>query len=165
LAALNRGIKAPPVDLVCTDGSAFHLDSARRKGPVLLAFFKVSCPVCQMAAPWLARMQREVGGPQALLIGVSQDEAAPTQAFMQRFEINFAVALDPAPRYIASNAYQLTHVPSLFWIASNGVIEQSVVGFDRVEYETLAERLATANRVEPRSLFGEAPGIPAFKAG
>ncbi len=165
MAALARGTRVPQIDLLFPDASPFRLHDALQRGALALVFFKVSCPVCQMALPWLARMQRDFGGRHAQLIGVSQDDPSATATFLQRYEVDFPVVLDPAPQYSASNGFGLTHVPSVFWIGANGMIEQSVVGFARADYEALAERMAVANQVQPQSLFGESPGIPAFKAG
>src|SRR5882672_2029720 len=47
MAALTAGTNAPDISLAAVDGTTFSLQNALQKGPVLAAFFKVSCPVCQ----------------------------------------------------------------------------------------------------------------------
>src|ERR1035441_10668167 len=52
MAALTAGTKAPDFSLPAMDGSKFSLQEALQHGPVLAAFFKISCPVCQYAFPY-----------------------------------------------------------------------------------------------------------------
>ena len=47
MPALDTGVMAPDFTLPTIDGEQVSLKEALQKGPVLLAFFKVSCPVCQ----------------------------------------------------------------------------------------------------------------------
>ena len=61
-------------------GPDFLWKRALKKGPVVAAFFKVSCPVCQLAFPYVERIFKAYKGPgKFTLVGVSQDDAADTQ--------------------------------------------------------------------------------------
>ncbi len=66
MAALTAGAKAPDFELKAMDGKRFVLREELARGPVVLAFFKVSCPVCQYAFPfwsvWSGRMGTRVSG-------------------------------------------------------------------------------------------------------
>ena len=53
MAALNAGVLAPDFTLPTVQGGQVSLRQALAKGPVVLVFFKVSCPVCQYALPFL----------------------------------------------------------------------------------------------------------------
>ena len=55
MPALTSGIKAPNLTLPTTHGEKFSLSDALKRGPVVLAFFKVTCPVCQYAFPLYER--------------------------------------------------------------------------------------------------------------
>src|ERR1700733_14151473 len=106
------GVQAPPFRLTSLDGSMQTLQDILAGGPVLLAFYKISCPVCQLTAPYL---QRLAANDALQVIGVSQDDASATRGFMQRFGITFPTLLDlSSENYPASNAYGITSVPSLF---------------------------------------------------
>ncbi len=59
--------------------------------------------------------------------------------------MTFPVLLDDTSTYPVSNAYGLTNVPTIFWIAQDGEIEISSVGWIRKEMEEFNQRL-------PRSL-------------
>ena len=54
MAALPPGSKAPDFELPDRDGASHSLSDALRKGPVLLTFFKISCPTCQFQSPGAA---------------------------------------------------------------------------------------------------------------
>ena len=61
MAALATGTKAPDFDLKTLDGKRFSLGEELASGPVVLAFFKVSCPTCQYAFPFLERLHKAYG--------------------------------------------------------------------------------------------------------
>ena len=131
-------------------------------GPVAIAFFKISCPVCQLAFPFLDRIARRGGGG-LRIVGISQDEAGLTARFAERFGVGFWLGMDRAAGgYPASNAYGLTHVPSIFVVEPDGAISRQWSGFSKVEMEKLAAR-AGGEGAPP--LFGPGDAVPEWKAG
>ena len=56
MVALSPGTAAPQFELPAIDGTKFSLKDALARGPVLAAFFKISCPVCQYAFPFFDRI-------------------------------------------------------------------------------------------------------------
>ena len=108
--ALPCSIKAPEFRLKSTTGKPVILSEVLKRGPVVLAFFKVSCPVCQYAFPYLERMSQVHKPEPVSFIGISQDSPADTEAFLQKYGVSFTVALDDSKRYVVSNAYKLTNV-------------------------------------------------------
>src|SRR5712692_6020247 len=115
---------APGFSLKTIDGREYSLGKLLEKGPVVVAFFKTSCPVCQLTFPYLERIYRRYGSGRATILGVSQDDAAETQKFCKEFGITLPVALDERG-YPASNAYGLTTVPAIFLIGSDGTVQIS----------------------------------------
>lgn len=164
MAALEAGRKAPEILLPTTDGGKFSLAAALQRGPVLAAFFKISCPVCQLAAPFLDRISRAYGNGKVTLVGVSQDSRKDTLAFMKEFGVGFPVALDPAASYPASNAYGLTNVPSLFLIEPGGKIAVSSVGWAKAEFDDVNARFAQAVG-KPKADIFDGNSVPEWKAG
>ena len=67
-----------------------------------------------------------------------------TAAFIKEYGITFPVLLDDTHSYPVSNAYGLTNVPTVFWIAPDGEIEISSVGWVRKEMEEFNQRAAQA---------------------
>ncbi len=143
---LAAGDRAPAVALKNADGTSVKLDSLVNDGPALLAFFKVSCPVCQMTWPYLERLS---SGGKLKIIGVSQDEPATTAQFNQRFGITFPTLFDRSKdNYPASNAFGITNVPSLFLIEQDGTISRAVMGWSKRDIEAL-EPFAGAQAIRP----------------
>jgi hypothetical protein len=73
--------------------------------------------------------------------------------------------LDDTKTYPASNAYELTNVPSAFWISQDGDIEISSVGWSRQEFEEFVKRAASSNRQPLQPVFQPAEQIADFRAG
>lgn len=166
MQALTSGVQAPDFTLPLLDsGAKFSLQEARRRGPVLAAFFKVSCPVCQLAFPYLQRLFAAYGGKNVAILGVSQDTAADTQSFIKQFGVKFPIALDELKKYPVSNAYGLTNVPTLFWISPEGQIELSSVGWAKAEIEEIDQRLAAATGTPRAQIFRPGENTPEFKPG
>jgi peroxiredoxin len=165
MAALATGTKAPAFDLKTMDGKRFSLTEALGRGPVLLAFFKVSCPVCQYAFPYLDRLHKAYRQKGYTLAGISQNDPKDTAAFNKEFGVTFPVLLDDTHSYPVSNAYGLTNVPSLFWIAPDGEIEVSSVGWLKADFEEINRKMAEAGKSTKSPLFKPGEQIDDFRAG
>jgi peroxiredoxin len=165
MAALEVGTTAPEISLPLLNGGKFSLNEAAAHGPVLAAFFKVSCPVCQLAFPYLQRIYTSYGGPNVTMIGISQDNAADTAAFARQYGVKFPIALDDTKKYPASNAYGLTNVPSLFWITPDKKIEISSVGWSKHDIRDLNSKIALAAGKPAVRVFNPGENVPEFKAG
>src|SRR6478736_6738958 len=75
------GNPAPAFSLKGLDGKEFSLATLRERGPVVAAFFKVSCPVCQFTFPFLERLYKRYGGDGVTFLGISQDDSSSTKDF------------------------------------------------------------------------------------
>lgn len=165
MAALSAGVRAPEFILPTIDGGRVSLSELLKKGPVVLAFFKVSCPVCQYAFPFYERMYQANRDAKVSFVGVSQDKAADTRSFMRQFGVTFPVALDDPTNYAVSNAYGLTNVPTLFFVDSNGEIEVSSVSWSKSDVETVNTRLAEVRKQATPALWHRGEEVRDFRAG
>src|SRR3954470_3543925 len=165
MPALPSGVTAPDFALPTLQGGKFSLATALKEGQVVLAFFKVSCPVCQMAFPFFERLHQAYRGKNVRVIGISQDSAQDTAAFAKQFGITFPLALDDKKTYPASNAYGLTNVPTLFLVGPDGEIEVSSVSWSRDELEDVSRRLAAASGSSVATIIRPEDNVPAFKPG
>jgi peroxiredoxin len=166
MSTLKPGATAPEMSPKSLNGAGeISLSRTRQSGPVLAAFFKVSCPVCQFAFPYLERIYKAYGDGKVSIVGVSQDDAAASRSFAKDFKITFPVALDDKARYPASNAYKLTNVPSIFLISPEGKIEMISIGWDKKDFEELNRRVAKASGKQPVPLFNPGEQVPDFTAG
>src|ERR671935_197644 len=123
MALIAAGAEAPSVSGLEPEG-----------GPRALWFFKVTCPVCQMAAPVAERLAAAFPGR---VVGVGQDPDEKLRAFAKQFGTTFEVVSDPPP-YAASDGYGLDTVPTLVLVqdgrvadVGDGRAEQDVDGDDQ----------------------------------
>ena len=131
---------------------SFSLSSALGRGPVLLAFFKISCPTCQLTFPFLRRLSDQAGAGAPQLVTISQDDATGTVQFQERFGPEEPALLDLKP-YAVSNLYQIRNVPTLYLIEADGRISMAVAGFSKSHMEKLGVA------------FHEAEHVPAMRPG
>jgi len=165
MAALTASTAAPDFTLTGLDDKEFSLKEALARGPVVLAFFKISCPVCQYAFPFLQRIYQAHAGRGATIIGISQDNKRDTLSFMKEFGVTFPVLLDDSNSYPVSNAYGITNVPTVFWIGQDGQIEISSVGWSRTDIEQIHRRMSEMNGSRAKSLFKPGEDVRDFRAG
>jgi peroxiredoxin len=165
MAALAAGTTAPDFNLKTMAGADFSLQDALARGPVVVAFFKISCPVCQYTFPFLERIYKAHGGSKVTIVGVSQNNKKDTAAFVKEYGVTFPVLLDEADAYLASNAYGLTNVPTIFWIAQDGEIEISCVGWDRKEVDDINRKAAEITGGAVKSIFEAGEQVTEFRAG
>jgi peroxiredoxin len=154
--SVSSGAKAPQFRLTGLDGSTRTLEDILAGGPALLAFYKISCPVCQLTAPYLERLALNNA---VQVIGISQDDAHATRGFTERFGVTFPTLLDLSSEdYPASNAYGITSVPSLFLLERDGTILRAFNGFSKRDFEEIGARAG----ITP---FGPDDHVPEWRAG
>ena len=131
MSQASIGDRAPDFELVDLDGRWRRLSDALVHGPVALVFFTSSCPTCEFTFPFLEKIFAQVGHKAGwTLWGVSQEEAAETRAFKERFGITFDLLIDEYP-YPVSSAYGLQFVPAIFMVEPDGGISLSELGFTK----------------------------------
>ncbi len=165
MPALNAGTMAPDISLPRLDGKHFSLREALKQGPAVVAFFKISCPVCQFTMPYLERIYRAYPQGRYTLVGVSQDEDNYTEEFAREFGVTFPLALDDVEKYPASNAYDLTNVPTIFLVAPDGEVRLTIVGWDRRDMERLNAEVAKTSGIAPVPLFQPGEKVPDSRPG
>jgi peroxiredoxin len=165
MAALPAGTKAPGFSLPMLDGNNFSLYEALKKGPVLAAFFKVSCPVCQYAFPYIERIHKAHGDSRVTVVGISQNDQRDTASFLKEYGVTFPALLDDPNGYAVSNAYGLTNVPSLFLIDQDGQIEISSVGWVKQDVDDINRKLAPKQQTPPVAIFQPGEDVRDFRAG
>ncbi len=152
---LKAGAKAPQFTLDEISGGKRSLAEILERGPVLLALYKVSCPVCQFTLPFLERLSK--GSLQ--IIGISQDDERATAKFRQTYSPTLATLLDRASEdYPVSDAFGISHVPSLFLVEPDGKISLASNGFVKRDLEAIGARAGVAP-------FGPDDHVPEWKAG
>src|SRR5215471_3712244 len=153
---LPVGEAAPDFSLATVNGEGFRLSEAVAGGPVVVAFYKASCPTCQLTFPFLQRIYAQSrNDPRFRIIGISQDDIEETKAFIQQEGIGFEVLIDEHP-YAVSSAYGVEFVPTIFIVGENGKIELSDYGFSKATLSEIGK---------PVEVFSPNDGLPATRPG
>jgi len=152
---LRPGDPAPGFRLPLLSGGEVSLQELLAAGPLLLAFFKVSCPVCQLTFPFLERIHAAGTLP---VYGVSQNGAAETRDFNRTFDVTFPTLLDPEGSFPASNGFGIANVPTLFLLERDGAVSWILDGWSKSEVHSLGARAG----VNP---FRDGEYVPEWKAG
>lgn len=138
---------APNARFRTTDGGSLSTRDVVAAGnglPVLLAFFKTSCPICQLTWPYLQRLHEAYGRKSVHIVGVSQDDAASSRAYYAAYgAATFDLLLDPEPTFVASNAFDVESVPLTVLLAPDGTIEDTIAGWSKKRMEALGARFAS----------------------
>src|SRR5467141_3856348 len=159
------GTTAPGFSLKALDNKEYSLSTLLERGPVVACFFKISCPVCQFTFPFLERLYKRYGGDGVTFLGISQDDARATRDFATELGVSFPMLIDDEDRYIVSNAYGLTNVPTIFLIDTGGTVKVSSMGFDKKDLETIAAELAQRRSIMLAPLFRPDEVVPINKPG
>jgi len=160
------GNVAPNFSLKSLDGKEFSLSAALQKGPTLLAFFKIGCPVCQFTFPFLERLYQRSKSSDLTIVGVSQNGPEKTARFSKEYGITFPVLLDPEEKgYVVSNAYGLTMVPTIILVDTDGAVLVSSMGFVKADIENIAAYLSDRAKLSKIPLFLPTESVPAIKPG
>jgi peroxiredoxin len=151
---LSAGSKAPAFSLQDLEGSPHSLTEILSRGPVLLVFYKISCPTCQFTLPFLER----IANGTLPIVAISQDDAAGTRRFQAKFGTLVTLIDSEDEGYPAGNAFGIAYVPSLFLVEPDGTISLTSEGFVKADLEAIAARAALP-------IFRARESVPAWKAG
>jgi peroxiredoxin len=152
---LARGVQAPDFELTDMNGVPHRLWRALNHGPVVLVFFKISCPTSQFTFPYIQKIFATAAkGWRLKLWAVSQDDADDTRQFAQQYGITFDTLIDAYP-YDVSNAYGIVSVPTTFIVEADGKISLSDNGFSK----------DSLNQIAGYEMFTPDDGLPASRPG
>jgi peroxiredoxin len=164
MTTILAGHRAPDFSLPATSGKIVSLSEQLKTGPVVLAFYKISCPVCQYTFPFLERIHKACEDTSASVLGISQDDRADSLEFMKEYGISFPSLID-APNYTVSNAFGLTNVPTVFLIQPDGQVTVSSMGFEKAALEAIARELAQHTGRPVAQVFLPEESVPDYKPG
>jgi len=151
---LTVGDKAPSFTLPAVGGGEAVTDPWT-EGETVVAFFKVSCPVCKMVAPMLTKLS-EAG---VRVVAVGEDAPGDIASYNESQGQQVTTLSEAAP-YAVSEAYGLEAVPTIFLIGAEGEIGQAIAGWNRDTWNDLAASLGVA---EPLSTPDD--GLRPFRPG
>ena len=117
--APQLGFLAPDFALADFQGQMIRLSQLRGK-PVLLNFWATWCPPCRKEMPDLERFH-EQHGDKIVVLGINwNDDPQEAAKFLRDYGVTYANMTDRDGKVFVS--YQLTAVPTSFWIDEAGII-------------------------------------------
>ncbi len=153
--AIAKAKPAPNFSLSLTDGTSFELDHRIGYSPLLLYFFKTSCPVCQYTSPFLERLSSS--GVQ--VYGICQDlDENRVHHYQSAFHKSIPIMQEQTDYYV-SNTYQIDVVPTLLLVSADGIIQEAVESFDRSGIENIASKMKIP------SPFHAGDNVPQYRPG
>jgi len=161
----NIGERAPDFRLPAINGQFYTLESWKNAAPLILALFKVTCPACQLAMPYLERLYQEYKGLGVEVWGIAQDPIPEARTFAKDYKLTFPVLCDVAP-YPVSDAYGIDTVPTIYLLdGKRKTIIYRTISFLKDELNELAQRVAEALGSQPIVIAPANDGNPSFKPG
>ncbi|HUQ62155.1 MAG TPA: redoxin domain-containing protein [Acidimicrobiales bacterium] len=150
---LAPGDKAPSFSLADAETGAAVSDPWLA-GRTVLAFFKTTCPVCQMVAPKLTALARAG----VRVVGVGEDPVPALQKYATRHGQDLPTLSEPPP-FAVSSAYGVSSVPSLVVVGTDGIVEDAVASWDRSRWNQVAASFGLP------AISDESDGLPHFRPG
>ncbi|MGA2915232.1 MAG: redoxin domain-containing protein [Sedimentisphaerales bacterium] len=132
------GAPAPDIKLTDIEGKEIVLSQLKGKR-VVLDFWATWCPPCKKEIPHLIRLASEEKN-NLVIIGISSEEKKVLKEFVKENGMNYpAVSESNLPMPFD----QISSIPTTFFIDSNGIIQNVLVGYN--DYETLKTNALAEN--------------------
>ena len=120
---------APDFTLSTLDNKTVKLSDADKKGPVLIDFWASWCVPCKMEMPQLGAVYSKYKTRGVQIYGI---DANDSRAQMQRFFRNGSPGYPMLPDQsgVVATSYNISGIPAMFLIDTNGRVRSLLVGFD-----------------------------------
>lgn len=128
IPAPRQGFLAPDFELQDGQGNAVRLSDLRGQ-PVLVNFWASWCPPCQAEMPAMQAVHERYAEEGFVILAVNvtaQDSEAAAMDFIASRGLTFQVLFDRNGE--ASRLYETRALPTSFFIDSQGIIQEVVVG-------------------------------------
>jgi cytochrome c biogenesis protein CcmG, thiol:disulfide interchange protein DsbE len=141
VSALDRGARAPEIDLRDRSGARVRMASPRGK-VVLVDFWASWCAPCREELPVLQRLYERYRERGLVVVGVNVDrEQRNMNDYVQRFRLTFPVVHDSAHR--VADRYSPPTMPTSYLIDRGGVVRYVHRGFRASDARELESRVQT----------------------
>jgi peroxiredoxin len=128
IPAPQKGFLAPDFTLETLDGKTVTLSDLR--GQVVIVNVWASwCGPCRLEMPAFKKVYEEYSERGLVILAVnstSQDTRAAVEKFVAEFQLPFSIPLDT--QGTAARLYQVSALPSTFFIGRDGIIRKVVIG-------------------------------------
>jgi len=122
----HPGDIAPDFQLQNLDGETISLSDFEGK-PVLINFWKTTCPPCVYEMPYMQQIYDEWSGKGLVFLAINIGESSSTvKNFMQSHHLSLPVFLDDKMQ--VAHDYNISAIPTTFFIGKDGVIREKIIG-------------------------------------
>lgn len=146
-------------ELLDTKGERRRTSETRKRTPLLLAFYKASCPTCRLTLPFLQNLADQIPATTLAIWGIAQEMPDTAKSFAQQLGLTFPQLVDSD--LVATEAYDLQSVPSLYLVDSGDRVITSVSGFSTDWLNSLSYRF----QPEGGPLVPPEANLPGVKPG
>lgn len=122
--SLAIGTKAPDFQLKTLTGETIKLSSLKGK-KVMLNFWATWCPPCKAEMPEIEQFYK-TASKDIVILAVNIDPQNDVKGFIDKNKITFPILLDTSGN--VNQSYQIISIPTTYFIDSNGVIQNKMVG-------------------------------------
>ena len=157
------GVRAPAFSLRDRNGEPLTFGDAETAPVTLLFFFKHDCATCDLTAPLVERLHGALAAKGLRVVGVSQDAAAETASFVDRYGLSFMVALDTDVEVSAE--YGFDAVPALVLADPQRRVGYSFEGFVKRDLLELTRLAAAACGVPTPEIVRDEDQLPEHRPG
>jgi peroxiredoxin len=157
---MKVGDKALDFTLFSYSGQGYSLYGTH--GYVMLVFYKVTCPTCQLTLPFVEKMYK-LYGDKITFYGIVQDGPKDAEDFARRYSLTFPQLLD-YPDYKVSESYLVEVVPTIYLVNEEKLIEFVSSSFVKKDLENLIRKLSLVAQRPEQDIF-EGTQVPVFKPG
>lgn len=142
MEAPKPGTQAPDFKLMDLEGGEHTLAQVTAKGSALLAFVSARVHASRITVAYLRRIKEAKA--EVPLIAICQDDEETFREYAKGLVpelryLNFPALLDPD--FAFTKAIGVGFVPTLVWLAKDGVVKDSWSGFRKTELNRLAEAI------------------------
>lgn len=122
------GYLAPEIQLNSNQGALVSLSDLRGK-VVIVNFWASWCPPCRAEMPALETVHQDYSERDLVILAVNateQDNIEAVEAFAQELNLSFTILFDDTGNI--NRLYQVTALPTTYFIDANGIIKDVVIG-------------------------------------
>ena len=128
IPAPMEGFLAPDFELVTLNGESIALSDLHGKS-ILINFWASWCPPCRSEMPAMQQIYTEYRLDDFVILAVNgthQDSLTKAESFVAERGLTFPILLDTDGQ--VSSIYQVRSLPTSFFVDSEGVIREVVIG-------------------------------------
>jgi thiol-disulfide isomerase/thioredoxin len=132
---------APAVQLPALRGRGTIDLTALAGKPIVLNFWASTCEICKTETPALASVARALDGKVTFLGIDTADQRGPAIAFLDRYQVGYAVGYDPAAT--AASHYGVPGLPVTYFLSSSGktILGENIGALSSGELRVILRRL------------------------